>query len=518
MKSTAKTVGLVMIVMVMSRLLSLLSIQIYMAYFGTQSIEINIYSYAIQLPNILFASIGTALSTVVIPIFAGHMANEQKASAYKFADNIISLTLVFTICLTVVGFLAAPLLPYFTKYRYEGYSFAVTALRIMFPVMIFYGLNYILQGILQSMGRFSMPAFVSVPSSVIIIGYVYFFGSKFKITGLLVATLIGLSLQAFVLIPPTLKTGYRFKPSFNFKNQDVKNALKLVPPVIVGTSVYQLNMFFNVTIISLYYERMLTLLMYSQYLILYSVLALVYSLTAVIFPILTRHAAKNDMEAFKQSLRKILKSLLYFMIPATAGFVSIRYQLIDFLAGWGKVSSSEVDIAAGMLAFYALGIVGVSLKEVIDRAFYSIKDTKTPALNGIAIMVVNISACLVLIKFMGVFGIPLAYSISSLAGGFFIIYLLQRKIGVIINKNFVIDMLKIIASSLSMLVCVILVSQLLSKMSLGNLIIDKSVKLLVPTVIGGLFYICVTWLLKLEEAKTFATKIMFKIRRNEGSK
>ena len=164
MKSTAKTVGVVFVIMIMSRLLSLASMITYATYFGRENIEINIYSYAIQFPNIVFAIFGTALVTVVIPIFAGYVDTGKKDKAFKFADNIISLSVVFTIVLTVVGLVLAPLFPRITEFRTDGYDFAVLALRIMFPIMIFYALNYILQGILQSMGKFNMPAFVSVPS------------------------------------------------------------------------------------------------------------------------------------------------------------------------------------------------------------------------------------------------------------------------------------------------------------------------------------------------------------------
>ena len=150
MKSTAKTVGIVMIIMVLSRFLSLFSVIAYTTFFGKDSVEINIYSYATQFPNIVFMVFGTALTTVVIPIFASNLESGNKKRAFKFADNIISLATAFTLILTLAGVLLAPLLPLMTKYKVNGYGFAVTALRIMFPIMIFYALNYIFQGILQS--------------------------------------------------------------------------------------------------------------------------------------------------------------------------------------------------------------------------------------------------------------------------------------------------------------------------------------------------------------------------------
>ena len=149
-KNILGSVSYVMIIMVLSRLLALVSTQVYMSFFGVSNPELNIYSYAITVPNTIFNCFGTALSTVVIPIYAGHIANGRKSEADRFANNIITITSVFTAVLTVIGWGLSFLRPKFTTFNSgEEYSFAVKALMIMMPVMLFYGLNYIFQGILQ---------------------------------------------------------------------------------------------------------------------------------------------------------------------------------------------------------------------------------------------------------------------------------------------------------------------------------------------------------------------------------
>ena len=194
----AGTVSYVMIIMILSRLLSLVSTQIYMSFFGVDSF-LNIYSYAITIPNTIFNCFGTALGTVFIPIYAGHLAKGEDREAARFANNIITISLAFTAVLVAIGMALSPLLPRFTAFREgEAYAFAVKALMIMMPVMLFYGLNYIFQGILQSRGKYGWPAFVSVPSSLVVIFYVFTLGDTYGITGLLVATFFGLSLQALI--------------------------------------------------------------------------------------------------------------------------------------------------------------------------------------------------------------------------------------------------------------------------------------------------------------------------------
>jgi len=536
-ESTAKTVGIVMIIMVFSRLLSLFSVIAYTSFFGTESMEINIYSYAIQFPNIVFTVFGTALTTVVIPIFASNLESGNKKRAYKFADNVISLATAFTLGLSLLGILLAPLLPLMTKYRANenDYNFAVWALRIMFPIMIFYALNYIFQGILQSLGKFNMPAFVSIPSSLIQIGYVYLLGDKYGVKGLLIATFIALSTQALILIPPILKTDYKYKPSFNYRDEDIQKAIKLMIPIIIGTSAYPFNLFFNVTIAANLGEgNMVTMLTLVQNLVSYAVLAFIYSVTAVAFPKFSALASKSDISEFKDSVVKVLTSMFYFLMPATAGFILVRKELLNLIVGWKKFTPEDVELASVLMSLYALGVVGMGVKEVIDRAFYSLKDTKAPAIIGVIVMAVNISVSLLLMNIIGVYGIPIAYSVSILTGAAVLLLLLRKKIGAFGGKKLIRVIIKIAISCIVMSAVVLpltwllnghtfraglitgAVQKIIPSVSSGiiNLLqqlTDRAIKLCVPAGLGAIVYFASTYVLRVEEAVDVFKKLKAKL-------
>lgn len=505
MKSTARAIGTVTIIMLFSRAFSLLSSSLYLSkYNGT--IKLEIYSWAIQIPNILFTSLGTALVTVMIPIFAGYLSTGEKKRAFKFADNIITLSLVFTVLLSLICVLAAPLILYLVpRFRNEAYDFSVLALRIMFPIMVFYAMNYVLQGVLQSFGRFNMPAFVTIPSSLIVVLYIVFLGGDFGVTGLLIATFIGLTTQALILIPPAYKTEYKYRPSLSFKNEDVKSALKLVPAVLVGTGAYQVNMLFNSSYSSSF-ENTVHIMLYVQNLILYGILAVVFSFTSVIFPKFTALFAQNDMEGFKTSLMKALRSVLYILIPCTAGFIAVRYQLVGVLIKWGKIGATEESMAAAMVALYAIGIAGIGIKEIVDRAFYSQKDTLRPTINGVIIMVVNIAASLLLAQFMGVYGLPLGYAIASLTGAIVLLYLFRKKAGAFGLKKLALYAVKVAAASGIMFLSVLVINKLLSNYTFGFSFLDRCVKLLAPAALGAAVYFAVTYLLRIDEAVDMLNK------------
>lgn len=483
-KNLFGSISYVMLIMIFSRLLSLLSVQIYMSFYGASDAYLNIYSYAVSVPNIIFTCFGTALSTVVIPIYAGYVAKGERGKAKSFADTLLTVTTVFTSLLVLVGVAISPFLPRFTSLGDLG--FATRALMIMMPAMLFYGWNYIFQGMLQSHGKYGWPAFVSVPSSLVVIFYVVFLGDAYGITGLLVATLIGLCLQALILLPPLFKEGYRFCPCFSLENEDMRTALRMTGPVLLGVSAYQVNMFYNTTMIA-NFEGMVTLLTYVQNITLYLVLAFAYSITAVLYPKLTAFAARDDMDGYKEALCKVLSTVLMLLIPATFGFISVREPLLELITKWGKVTDGEITAAAGLLMMYAVGIVGIGLKEILDRAFYALKKTKLPALVGVFIMAVNIGVSLVLMRYIGAYGIPLAYSVASLSGSLLLLFCLRKHIGAF-GRGLGRVCLKSLAASACMYAVVVFLRDSLMVAIPGTAITDRLIRLFVPCIVGVLVY------------------------------
>lgn len=504
-KNILTAVSPVMIIMILSRLLSLLSVQIYMAHYGVSNEYLNIYSYVISVPNIIFTCIGTALSTVVIPIYVGHRALGKENEAKKFADNIITISLAFTFLLVIIGFLISPILPKFTAFAKDEklYSFTVKSLMIVFPVMFFYALNYIFQGMLQAAGRYKLPAFVSVPSSLIVIAYTLTLGDKFGIPGLLVATVIGLAMQALILIPPLVKDGYRYGVSFELKHPDIIKAAKMTVPVLLGVGAYQLNMLYNVTMIARF-EGMVTLLTYVQNITLYMVLALVFSVTAVIYPKLSESASKGDMEGYKTTLSGVISSISVLLIPMTFGFIGVRKGLLTLLAGWGQITEGDIDKAAILLAAYSIGILGIGLKEILDRGLYSLGNTKISAITGLVIMLVNISASLILMKIVGAYGIPLAYSFASLVGMCILLFTIKKKVGPY-AKGLASTILKSVIASLIMLFVV----ELLNRYLPGSAdITSRVIKLIIPVVVGVGVYVVMAFVLKITPVTQVISKFL----------
>ena len=432
---TAKNIGIVMVLSTAARGMSLLAGMLYTTYFGLGNLELNIYSYAVNLPNLVFTCIGTALFTVVIPIYTGGLAEGETLKASKFADNVISVSLVFSVVMSIAGVLATPGIVSITEsFSVGNWDFANMAIRLMFPLVIFHSLNHIYQALLQSNSRFVMPAVVSMVNGVAIIIYMLFFADAYGVTGLLVVTFAGFSVQPLMLLPSAHLAGYRYKPQFDFKNEDLRKAGKLALPVLVSSSSYQLNMFVNVTLATGFIGGAAAITT-TQNLAFTAAHLFILSTLAVMFPKMSAQSSIGDIEGFKGSFTMILKLIIYFAIPASMGLAAVSGHIMSLLYGYGKMTDEGVMLMTTTFAIYALAIASIGIKEASDRAFYAMKDSKTPAIISVFIMVMNVALSLVLRKPLGIAGLPVAYAVSITSGALALLYLVRKKTGLLTIKR-----------------------------------------------------------------------------------
>ena len=518
-KSVAKTVGLVLIITMLCKVVAILSNQVFMTHFGVNP-EVDIYNYAVQFQLYVINCLGTAIFTVMLPMFAGFVGTGEKERAHRYANNLISLSVILAAILSVLGIILSPFIASHNASfnTPEAFDFAVMALRIMFPVLIFYTLTFIFQGLLNAQGSFLVPASVSLYNGLAIILYVLLLGKKFGVKGLLFATIIGLSLQAIIQIPALLKTDYRYKPSFNIRDKDIVSALRLIPPILISSSAYQVNMIYNLSTAAKFKDAV-SLVVIGQNIATTLVLSLALSITQVMFPKLTTMVAQGDIKGFKDTLINILKSMLFLLLPITIGLAAVSHEAIAFIYGYGKFTSENIIVAAKIVVLYSIGGIGLGIKEVTDKAFYSLKDTKKPAIVGVVMMVVNITGSLILLPFLGVYSIPAAYSIAGLIGGLSGIYILRKKVGPFGLSKLYMFAVKTVICTAAMAAVVIPAANMLENL-LGRAImpgtmglaLTNAIKLAVPVGAGIIVFFVLAVILKITEATEMLGKIKVKFR------
>lgn len=492
----AKTATIVLIINVLSRGLALIANSLITSKIGVNDLS-SAYSYALSLSNIITTIIGTTLTTSVIPIYTDLRENHTINRANDFINNTISFTALISLLLIILGQFLAPCI--ITIAGNGDLSFGIFAIRILIISVIFISMYYIFSSLLQANGKFYLAAAVSLPSSIVSILYLVTISEKFGAYGLTFSTLSGFFLQAAFLLPALKNTKFKFKISFDFKNEDMLKIFKVVAPVIVGVCAYQINMLTNNSIAFSYDSRRYIVLNNAQNLGIQIVMTIVLAIASVVYPKLSLDAAKEDDNGFKNNLITTLNGMILLLVPLSFAFYIFSYEIMDLIYGYGKFTEEFLSLGSDVFKMYSFAFLGIGFKEITDRAFYAVKNTKTSAYNGVIIMVSNIILSIILVKYMGLSGIAIAYSIASLIGGINILILFKAKTKKLLIKPLIETFIKSLLACFVMAFAVIFVKNI----GFGEGKINLILKLTASGICGVIVYAIMLLVLRTKEIMNF---------------
>ena len=135
------------------------------------------------------------------------------------------------------------------------------------------------------------------------------------------------------------------------------------------------------------------------------------------------------MKALSRTVARGLQSSIFVAIPATAGFFLIGRALVSVLFEHGKFTRDDTPVVAFTLAFYALGLCGYFMQQILARGFYSMQDTRTPLRSALAAVAANVILSLTLIWFMGIAGLAAATALCAYLQVVVLAVALSRRLG-----------------------------------------------------------------------------------------
>ena len=507
-KNPVGAISLVMIITLAGKVLGLLRDRLLTVNYGS-GMATNAFLTASRIPRVFFDAVfASAIAASFIPVFNDIYTKEGKEPAFKFSSNFISVIGLFTAVLSILGMVfTEPLATFFADgYDAETMALCVELTRILFPTVLFTGLAYSFVGILQSMGKFNIPALISVISNGIIIVYYFTLNGKFGIFGLAVAFLVGWFMQAAVQVPSLARLGYSYRPDFRILSPEMKKVFVLMLPVMVSTWVQPINLTINTKFGShLFNGSGVSAIELANNL--YTIIASVFVLSVmnVIFPKLSKLNAENNTDSFKDTVSGTMHTTMYFIMPMTGGLMALSSQIVSFIYGGGEFDAFSINITSRALFYMTIGMAGYAASTVLSRAFFARQDGKTPLIAGVASIASNILLCILLVDKYDVAGLALAAAISGTVNAAILAIPLQKKGIGFVNKAFVIDFIKITVASAIMAVGVWFLGDILSNMFTGKLGVLISICL--PALAGVIVYIAITALLRLSEVKMMVSFI-----------
>ena len=497
MSKAARATVLLMIVTIVSKILGLFRDSVLASAYGTGKYA-AVYSTANSISTILFAVIGTALATSLIPLYNKLASEDSAERAMGFLNSVVNLVVI--VCLSIAGLgiiFAGPLVKVFAPgYQGDVYTLCVQYTRILLPSIVFVGLANIFTSYLQIKKRYVIPGFIGMPYSIIIIVSIYL-SLKTSPMVLVIGTLIAISAKALFQLPFVYKEGYRYRPKINLKDPVMKDMMILILPVVIGVGANQINSIVDKSLASLLGTEVAS---FSYAIKLYEFVQALFitSILAVIYPRLSSMIVSDRMDSFLNSLKKTMNVIIVALVPIIVGCIVLSRQIVEVLFQRNAFTSKDTTMTASILWIYVIGILAFALRDVLTRGFYSMEDSKTPMINSIISIVFNISLNLILVKPLGYKGLAIATAVSAYIGLLLFNRSMRKKIEGYSSRDNYIVFVKSLFAALIMGLGVKLVYGIVASSLVGGLLF-KLIALASAVGVGVIVYALIMHFLRVEE-------------------
>jgi putative peptidoglycan lipid II flippase len=456
-----KAAGLVMIAFVISNLTGLLRQILVSKAFGT-GMEIEAFNAANRVSETIFNLVaGGALASAFIPTFTGLLTKKEDLAAWKLASSIFNL-LMMVVTITILA--AALFSPSIVRYILApGFvddplktKLTEELLLIMLPSALFFSFSGLTMGVLNSHHIFFLPALAPSMYQVGMIFGLLVLSPSMGIYGLAWGVVIGSVLHLVLQIPILLKQKGKFYFHLGVSDPYVREVGRLMLPRLLGVAVVQINFWINIRIASHQPEGSVTGLVLAFALMLMPQAAIAQSIATAVLPTLSAQYSIGRLDDLRTTLVASLRNVLFLSLPAAFGLIMLRKPIIIFLYQRGEFTSHSTEIVAWALLWYAAGLVGHCVVEILVRAFYAMHDTKTPVLIGTVAMGLNIafsylfSSWFVKLGWLPHGGLALANSLATALEMCGLFYIMRLRIGGLQGKLVARVALKALVASLIM--------------------------------------------------------------------
>ena len=475
-QKVTRAVGIVSIAVMVSRILGLARETAIGSYFPAKTSADPFY-LAFRIPNFLRDMFGEGiLSKAFITTFLATEAEDGEEAAWNLTNRIFNLTFLVLVGITALGIIFAPVLvDVLARDNFdrnldtlEHFGFdskielAIYLTQLMFPYLLFVSFAAIAMGLLNSKGRFGIPAcastFFNVSSLVVGIGGYYLcpLVHIHPVTGMAIGVIVGGIAQFLIQVPSMYRVGFRYRPLLSLRDPRVLQVVHLIGPAVLGVAAVQVNLLTNTFFITSD-SGWLTWISRAYRIMHLPIGIFGVAISTVALPQLARFVTAGETENFRDALSHALRLMLVLTIPAGIGLMILSEPICRLLYEWGATVEEDTIETAGILFVYAFGLCGFSTLKIVTDGFYAHKDIRAPVIIGICAVVLNI--CLnYLFIYRELFLDPRAVVFSTVLTVTLncgvLLLLLRRKVGRLGLRSLAILMLKIlIASAVMGIVC-----------------------------------------------------------------
>ena len=490
------------------------------------------YNIANITPNIVYELVlGGVLSSVVVPIFVEWLQRRGRAAMWEAARRLFTLAVVGLTGIAVLAIVLAPWIVRLYTVRVGAEQEATRELATFFlrwfmPQIVFYGVGAIAIAQLNAERRFAAPMFAPIVNNLIVIATFATFaampgptpGSHELATNaqelvLAIGTTLGVLGMTLALWPSLRRTGFRFAWRPGFHDEAVARIVRLAGWVVVYVVANQIG---YLVVLVLAGEIQGGYTAYGAAFILFQLPHAIFTVSIVtaLLPAMSSRWSDRDIPGFRALLTRGIRAMAVMVIPAALGYIAIGRDIVRLLLEHGETGAASGDLVAGVLACFAVGLFFFSTFQLFLRAFYSMQDTRTPALINIAALVVNVAVNLLLVLALdlGVRGLALGHAISYVFSATVGFLLLRRRLGGIDRRSVWPSLLRTTAAAALTALAAWFTARLIDGWLGTQTIGDQLVQVVAAIAVGLAVFLLGALIFRIEEVDTVKRQLLSRRR------
>ncbi len=418
--SVARASVVMIAALIASRILGWLRLSVIGATFGATP-QLDAFWAAFKVPNALFELlVAGALSSAFIPVFAGYLAKEREKEAWHVASSVMNVLILSLVALSGVMFVLAPwLVPTLVAPGFEKdpaqLALTIELTRIMLLSPIFMGLSALVTGMLQSYRQFLAGATAPLVYNGVQILFALFAAPFVGIHALAYGVVVGAAMMFLVQLPELTFRRTKYELTLDLGHAGVREVFLLAGPRTLSLGAVQVVFFVDTFLASSMPTGSLTALNYAFQLMLLPLGVFSIAISAAVFPSLSHYASLGQAAKMRDALQQAIRWILFLTLPTAIVMVVLRRPIVNLLFQYGAFDAEARELTQATVLFYALGLAGHALVQILARAYYASRDTTTPVALTLISIGVNVVLSVSLAPTLGINGLALANSIATLA-------------------------------------------------------------------------------------------------------
>jgi putative peptidoglycan lipid II flippase len=403
--------------LIASRFLGWLRLSVIGAKFG-ETTQLDAFWAAFRIPDTLFnLLVAGALASAFIPVFTGYLAKEREDEAWRVASSVMNAIVIMLVAISAILWLLAPWIqPELAQFPDPAQrELSVRLARIMLLSPIFMGLSALFTGILNSYRQFLSGAIAPLVYNFVIILFAVFASPFLGIEALAWGTVAGALMMWLVQVPELTFRRTRYKMVLDLWHPGVREIVSLTLPRTLALGAVQLIFIVDTFLAAKLPQGSLTALIYAQQLMQLPLGVFSIAISAAVFPTLAHYAAQGMQSRMREVLQTGIRWILFLTLPTVVMMIVLRRPIVNLLFQYGQFGPEAREATQEAFLFYSLGLAGHALIQILTRAYYASKDTRTPLALTLVSIGTNIVLSVLLAPMYGINGLALANSIATLA-------------------------------------------------------------------------------------------------------